>query len=197
MGDRMASTSSLVEKRTELSKGDSASTSVSPVWEEALVQEFLYLIGHLNHSEQHLIEADSYIGQPIFGDLVDRLRDFRKKAGQAMFEIERLQANKSGGEEFRNSWESIWCTLKHLTTALIHTDEVIEKILRRAENNANESIDLHTQLQSLLDVRKGILDALSNLISRSKMLSKTLDFTSIRCREDLCLEEVEDPKNKS
>jgi hypothetical protein len=29
--------------------------SGSPVWEEALLEELLYAIGHLNHCEQHLI----------------------------------------------------------------------------------------------------------------------------------------------
>jgi uncharacterized protein YhaN len=167
----------------------------SPVWEEALIQEFLYLIGHLNHSEQHLIEADSYIGYPIFGELTNLLREYRKKAGQVMFEIERLETEQSSGGEFRTSWESIWCTLKHLTTALIHTDEVIEKILKRVKENREdpESVDmLNKQIQILLEIRKGIMDALSTLIQQAKTLSQSISFSSIRCREDLCLEEIEE-----
>ncbi len=169
-------------------------TTESPVWEEALIQEFLYLIGHLNHSEQHLIEADSYIGHPVFGELVNTLREFRKKAGQVMFEIEKLEAQQKSGGEFRTSWESIWCTLKHLTTALIHTDEVIEKVLKKIKDSQNDTeniVRLNTQLQVLLEIRKGIQDALSKLIFQAKTLSGVIDFSSIRCREDLCLEEVE------
>ncbi|ABN69855.1 hypothetical protein Smar_0754 [Staphylothermus marinus F1] len=171
--------------------GQSKRITESPVWEEALIQEFIYLVGHLNHSEQHLIEADAYIGYPVFGNLVDEIRELRKKAGQVMFEIERLEAREKGGEEFRTSWESIWCTLKHLTTALIHTDEVIEKILRKIREGGTDNIaSLNTQLQILLEVRKGVLESLKKLISQAKTLSNIVEDASVRCREDLCLEEV-------
>ncbi|MEM0371880.1 MAG: hypothetical protein QXY23_04815, partial [Ignisphaera sp.] len=62
------------------------------VWEEALLQEFIYAIGHINHVEQHLIEIDSSTGLPIFGDIIDMFREQRKLVGQIMFLIERIEA---------------------------------------------------------------------------------------------------------
>lgn len=170
---------------------DEKAVEVSPVWEEALVQEFVYLIGHLNHSEQHLLEADAYLGRPAFGDLVDRLRECRKIVGQALFEIEALEA-RGGGGDFRTSWESVWCTLKHLATALIHTDEVIEKVLKKAKSGQQDleaAARINSQLQSLLEARKSILDSIEDLVARAKALSGSVDLSSVRCREDLCLEE--------
>ncbi len=167
------------------------------VWEEALLQEFIYLIGHLNHSEQHLLEADAYIGRSIFGDLVNIIREYRKRAGHVLFMVEKLEAEGSSSE-FRTSWESIWCTLKHLTTALIHTDEVLEKILRRMYSGGDGTGDTKAygeQVNILLGVRRGILEAINNLITRAKTLSNIINFSSIRCRDDLCIEEIEERNN--
>lgn len=153
----------------------------------------LYLIGHLNHSEQHLIEADAYLRAPFFTNLADRIREYRKLAGQVMFEIERLSGNGGGSKDFRTSWESIWCTLKHVVTALIHIDETIEKIVKRARSaKPEEAEEMLRHVQRLLEVRRGVMDVLTELIRRAKSAAGDIDIASIRCREDLCLEEEEE-----
>lgn len=169
-------------------EGNNKSTvKASAVWEEALVQEFIYAIGHLNHAEQHLIESDSYAGMPVFGDLVNAFREQRKTAGQVMFMIEKLEASKMGNEELRSSWESIWCALKHSATALIHIDECIEKLLQRAKESS--SPEYLEGIKSLLTVRENLLKGIVSMIERSKAASKLLTEASVRCRDDLCLEE--------
>jgi len=66
-------------------------------WEEALIQEFIYAIAHLNHVEQHLME-DAFVGKPIFGDLIDLLREQRKFVEQALLNILNIEAQRSGTE---------------------------------------------------------------------------------------------------
>ncbi|MEM0026557.1 MAG: hypothetical protein QXT53_01300 [Ignisphaera sp.] len=161
----------------------------SAVWEEALIQEFIYAIGHLNHVEQHLLESDSYVGAPIFADLVDSFREQRKVVGQVLFLIEKLESIKGGSTEIRSSWESIWCALKHSTTALIHIDECIEKLLKKMKDNGNP--DLVECVKSLLMVRENVLKGIIKMIERSKSAADVLTKASARCRDDLCLEEVE------
>lgn len=164
--------------------GESVEKRELAVWEEALVQELLYTIGHLNHCEQHLIEVDSSIGTTVFGDIINRIREQRKIIGETLFLIERLEAVKSGSD-IRTSWESIWCTLKHLTTALIHVDECVEKILRRVGGGDTELIK---QVSTLLKVRYGIVESLMQLLSRAKASSEIITRASVRCREDLCID---------
>ncbi|MDK6028394.1 hypothetical protein QPL79_03330 [Ignisphaera sp. 4213-co] len=159
------------------------------VWEEALIQEFIYAIAHLNHVEQHLIESDSNVGTPIFGDIIDSFREQRKIVGQVMFVIEKLEAMKSGNVNIRSSWESIWCALKHSTTALIHVDECIEKLLKKLKDSNN--VELMEYIKTLLRVRGNLLRGIMNMLQRSKVAANILTEASMRCREDLCLEEVE------
>ncbi|MEM4848656.1 MAG: hypothetical protein QXM55_03380, partial [Ignisphaera sp.] len=112
------------------------------VWEEALLQEFLYAIGHLNHVEQHLLESDANIGSPVFGDIIDIFREQRKLVGQVMFLVEKFEEARVKGQDIRSSWESVWCALKHATTALIHIDECVEKLLKKLkENKSNEILN--------------------------------------------------------
>jgi len=155
------------------------------VWEEALIQEFLYAIGHLNHCEQHLIEVDSSIGLTIFGDIIDKIREQRKIVGETLFLIEKLNAGRSGGD-IRSSWESIWCTLKHLTTALIHIDECIEKLLKRIRDAGNS--ELVEYVNTLLKVRYRVVESITQLISRAISSSEVITKASVRCREDLCID---------
>lgn len=160
------------------------------VWEEALLQEFLYVIGHLNHVEQHLLESDAYTGSPVFGDLVDIFREQRKLVGQVMFLIEKLEIAKAErGQDVRSSWESIWCALKHATTALIHIDECVEKLLKKLKES--ESGELVNCIKMLLKARENVLKGVVTMIQRGKAVANLLSKTSIRCREDICLEEVE------
>lgn len=155
------------------------------VWEEALIQEFLYAIGHLNHCEQHLIEIDSSVGLPLFGDIANKIREQRKIIGETLFLIEKLEAMK-GGSNIRTSWESIWCTLKHLATALIHVDECIEKLLKKVGDGSNGELVKHINM--LLRVRYEIVESLVQLLSRAKTSTEAITKVSIRCREDLCLD---------
>lgn len=159
------------------------------VWEEALLQEFLYTIGHLNHVEQHLLESDAYVGSPVFGDLVDIFREQRKLIGQVMFLVEKLEEARVRGQDVRSSWESIWCALKHATTALIHIDECIEKLLKKLRENKSD--EMLSCIKTLLKVRENVLKGVVNIIQRGKMVTNLITEASIRCREDLCLEEVE------
>jgi len=78
--------------------------SGSPVWEEALLEELLYAIGHVNHCEQHLIEADSEIQFPVFLDITSRLREDRKTLGQVLFTLEKVTSEEGGGD-LRTAWE--------------------------------------------------------------------------------------------
>ena len=157
----------------------------SAVWEEALIQEFIYAIAHLNHVEQHLIEEDAFVGEPIFGDLIDMFREQRKLVGQELFNILNIEAQRSG-TELRSAWESIWCALKHVTTALIHVDECIEKLLRKIRESRDPT--MIDSVRVLIRVRKEILEGALAIIDRGRKASSTLTEASARCREDICLE---------
>ena len=157
----------------------------SAVWEEALIQEFIYAIAHLNHVEQHLMEEDAFVGEPIFGDLIDLFREQRKFVGQVLFNILNIEAQRSG-TGLRSAWESIWCALKHVTTALIHVDECIEKLLRKARESQDPA--MIDNIRTLLRVRKTILEGVLAIIDRSRKASTALTEASARCREDICLE---------
>jgi len=157
----------------------------SAVWEEALIQEFIYAIAHLNHVEQHLIEEDAFVGEPIFGDLIDMFREQRKHVGQELFNILNIEAQRSG-TELRSAWESVWCALKHVTTALIHVDECIEKLLRKIRESRDPT--MIDSVRVLIRVRKEILEGALAIIDRGGKASSTLTEASARCREDICLE---------
>lgn len=173
---------------TELQQAQDETEKKMAVWEEALLQEFIYAIGHLNHVEQHLIELDSSASLPMFGDIIDVIREQRKIVGQVMFLIENIRDTKSN-TIIRTTWENIWCSLKHATTALIHIDECIEKLLKRVRGSSdNEILEC---IKSLLSVRNNILRNIINVIKRGKEISIVLTEVSVRCREDLCIEEVE------
>jgi len=169
--------------------GNVSGGAVSPVWEEALLQEFLYAIGHLNHVEQHLLETDSAVGATLFGDIVDLFREQRKLVGQVMFLVGRIEAAGGGGPDARSAWESVWCALKHSTTALIHIDECIEKLLKRLRETGDAKYA--DCIKTLLRVRESVLRGLMDMLKRGKMASGALIEASARCREDLCLEEAE------
>ena len=159
------------------------------VLEDALMEELYYLIGHIAHSEQHLLEIDSEIGIPVFLDEVNNLRMTRKDVGKVLFEVMFGGLKSDNPGEFRSKAESLWCTIKHLTMALIHCDECIEKLERRFSEKKDPSII--ENIKTLLDTRKKIRE----LLMRMQYLSEIGQFENveaIRCREDLCLEEEEE-----
>ncbi|GAB6147886.1 hypothetical protein JCM10135_04270 [Stetteria hydrogenophila] len=166
----------------------------SGVWEEALLEELLYLIAHIAHSEQHLLEIEAEIGEPTLAALIDGLRILRKNIGQILLDYAGLRS-EGGGGEFRGGAENLWCTIKHLSMALVHCDENIEKIIRRIDDQ--KAIN---SLKVLYDARRILRETLMNLVL---YIPKTVDLTQVnevRCREDLCIEDenlVEQPSKES
>ena len=102
------------------------------VWEEALVEEAIYLIAHLAQSEQHLMEIEGETKLEDLMPIIDGLRNKRKVVGDVLFSVLRIEGEKEK-EEFRTKLESLWCSLKHLAMALVHCDETVEKLIRRLE----------------------------------------------------------------
>lgn len=164
----------------------------SGVWEEALIEEVIYLIAHIAHAEQHLMELE---GETRLEDLIlhiDELRNRRKSLGNLLFSI--LEVSGESGGEFRSKVESLWCTLKHLSMAMVHCDESAEKVIRRldcslAQGKEEEAKKLSEKLRQLYDLRQSLRNSIKELLFEvSKKLTKV---QSVRCREDLCLVEGE------
>ncbi|MDW8066656.1 MAG: hypothetical protein RMI50_03150 [Aquificaceae bacterium] len=158
------------------------------LWEEALVEEVIYLIAHLAHAEQHMMELE---GETKLEDLVvyiDELRNRRKRVGDLLFSI--LEISGEGGGEFRSRVESLWCVLKHLSMALVHCDESAEKVIRRmdcaiAQGRDEEAEKLREKLKDLYDLRQSLRNSIRDMLFQvSKKLTKV---QAVRCREDLCL----------
>jgi hypothetical protein len=106
--------------------------AMAGVWEEALVEEAIYLIAHLAQSEQHLMEIEGETKLEDLMPIIDGLRNKRKMVGDVLFSVLRIEGEKEK-EEFRTKLESLWCSLKHLAMALVHCDETVEKLIRRLE----------------------------------------------------------------
>ena len=160
------------------------------LWEEALVEEMIYLIAHLAHAEQHLMELE---GETKLEDLVayiDELRNRRKTVGNLIFSI--LDISGEGGGEFRSKIESLWCVLKHLSMALVHCDESAEKVIRRmdcalAQGKEETAKELPKKLKELYELRQSLRNSIRELLfDVSKKISKA---PAVRCREDLCIME--------
>jgi hypothetical protein len=165
----------------------------SGLWEEALVEEVVYLIAHLAHAEQHLMELE---GETKLQDLVlyiDELRNRRKSVGNLLFSV--LEISGESGGEFRSKVESLWCVLKHLSMALVHCDESAEKVIRRmdcalAGGREEEAKKLSEKLRELYDLRQSLRNSIRELLfDVSRRLTKA---PAVRCREDLCLVEGEE-----
>ena len=156
--------------------------NVYGVYEEALLEELAYLVAHIAHAEQHLLEVDSELEAPLLAPLVDELRDARKRAGRVLLEAASLRGG--GGGEFRSNAENLWCVVKHLAMALVHCDECAEKIIHRAGG-----ADALESLGELYFVRRVLRRSLKEILTGGK-LPVTSGVESARCREDLCLEEA-------
>jgi len=166
-------------------------TSKSGVWEEATIEEIVYAIAHLAHAEQHLLEIDTVQGKPILAPLINSLRMNRKIIGETLFTLIGIN-EKSSGAQFRQKAESLWCTLKHLSMAMIHCDEVAEKIIKRLldeikMNNASDSAKtLALHITNIYNVRNEIRNTIIKLLTE---VPKNIDLVdTVRCREDLCIE---------
>ncbi|MFN3598913.1 MAG: hypothetical protein ACK4VK_04160 [Aquificaceae bacterium] len=164
----------------------------STLWEEALVEEVIYLIAHLAHAEQHLMELE---GETKLQDLViyiDELRNRRKNVGNLLFSI--LEISTEGGGEFRSKMESLWCVLKHLSMALVHCDESAEKVIRRmdcalAKGEEETAKKLNEKLKELYELRQSLRNSIRELLF--EVSKKLVKAPAVRCREDLCLLEGE------
>ena len=164
------------------------------VWEEALLEELIYAIAHIAHAEQHLIEIETLQDKPTLAHLINTLRMCRKEVGNILFN--HIEVSDGSGGEFRSKAESFWCCLKHSAMALIHCDEVIEKLIKRLADSvvdgglkSVESDDVKLILTELVEaykVRKSLREVLMRIVKEGpSMISPT---TSTRCREDLCIE---------
>ena len=170
------------------------STKTGGVWEEALIEEMVYAIAHIAHAEQHLLEIETSIGKPTLLMIIDKLRNGRKSMGQTLFDIIGVSLEEAGeGGEFKQKAESFWCTLKHLSMALIHCDEVAEKIIKKiivalSQNKDMSSAEnLAKKLVEVYNIRKTIRDAIVDLLTKTVKSIEQAPET-IRCREDLCVE---------
>jgi len=161
------------------------------VWEEALVEEVVYLIAHLAQSEQHLMEIQAEAKVEELTLIIDEIRNKRKTVGDILFSTLKIEGEKER-EEFRSKLESLWCSLKHLAMALIHCDETVEKLIRRLEchlqSGDNEKAqELSKKIKELYEVRQSIRNFIKVLLfDMPKKLSST---PQVRCREDLCIME--------
>lgn len=158
------------------------------VWEEALVEEAIYLIAHLAQSEQHLMEIEGETKLEDLMPIIDGLRNKRKTVGDVLFSVLRIEGEKEK-EEFRTKLESLWCSLKHLAMALVHCDETVEKLIRRLEchlqgGDMEKAKELSEKVKELYEVRQSIRNFIKMLLfDISKKLSSV---PQVRCREDLC-----------
>jgi hypothetical protein len=128
------------------------------VWEEALVEEAIYLITHLAQSEQHLMEIEGETKLEDLMPIIDGLRNKRKMVGDVLFSVLRIEGEKEK-EEFRTKLESLWCSLKHLAMALVHRDETVEKLIRRFEchlqsGDMEKAKELSEKVKELYEVRQ-------------------------------------------
>lgn len=165
-------------------------SKVGGVWEEALLEELIYVIAHLAHTEQHMIEVDCQQETPKLTAVINKVRMCRKIIGEVLFNS--LGVEGGSGGEFRGRAESFWCTLKHLSMSLVHCDEVAEKLIKRVEDvalregNPESLRSVVADLINVYRVRKTLRDTLIKLLTEVPIIS---EVSNVRCREDLCLEE--------
>jgi hypothetical protein len=127
-------------------------------WEEALVEEAIYLIAYLAQSGQHLMEIEGEKKLEDLMPIIDGLRDKKKMVGDVLFSVLRIEGEKEK-EEFRTKLESLWCSLKHLAMALVHCDETVEKLIRRLEchlqsGDMEKAKRLSEKVKELYEVRQ-------------------------------------------
>jgi hypothetical protein len=127
-------------------------------WEEALVEEAIYLIAYLAQSEQHLMEIEGEKKLEDLMPIIDGLRSKRKMVWDVLFSVLRIEGKKEK-EELRTKLESLWYSLKHLAMALVHCDETVEKLIRRLEchlqsGDMEKAKRLSEKVKELYEVRQ-------------------------------------------
>lgn len=161
----------------------------SGVWEEALLEELVYVIAHLAHAEQHMLELECMQGKPQLTAVINGIRNCRKALGEILFN--NLRVGGESGGEFRSRAESFWCTIKHLAMSIVHCDEVSEKLISRLENLAlsrGSEEYLKPLIRDLLDVYKVRRALRETLMKILREVPLDTSASSVRCREDLCVE---------
>lgn len=162
----------------------------SAAYEEALLQELVYAIAHVAHAEQHLIEIDSQLSEPRLSQHIDKLRLSRKTLGEILLEMAKIKGGGGSSTE-RTASESLWCTLKHLSMAVVHCDECAEKVVRRmsdslSRGDAIEAKKLVEYLGKIYHVRREAFNMLTSLLVGGELEGEEVE--AVRCREDLCVE---------
>jgi hypothetical protein len=144
------------------------------VWEEALVEEAIYLIAHLAQSEQHLMEIEGETKLEDLMPIIDGLRNKRKVVGDVLFSVLRIEGEKEK-EEFRTKLGSLWCFLKHL---------VVRLECHLQSGDMEKAKELSKKVKELYEVRQSIRNFIKMLLfDISKKLSSA---PQVRCRENLC-----------
>ncbi len=157
------------------------------VGEAALIEEMSYLISHIAHSEQHIIEALSAsekLSDDVKKELVtilDTLRLSRQILGTILLKELKAGIEFRGGE-WRTAFESFWCVLKHLLMAIVHTDECIEKYARRASEGEESAFE---KVTTLLEIRRTLKEALKKVIDCCRKAGVEEVEECVRCLEDI------------
>ena len=139
------------------------------VWEEALVEEAIYLIAHLAQSEQHLMEIEKETKLEDLIPIIDGLRNKRKVVGDVLFSVLRIEREKEK-EEFRTKLESLLCSLKYLAMVLVHCDETLQN------GNMEKAKELSEKVKELYEIRQSIRNFIKMLLfGISKKLSPALE----------------------
>lgn len=143
-----------------------------------IVESLIYLVSHLAHVEQHLIELEASMGKSIFVNIINEIRNQRSVIAKVLLDTLKLNAIGEG------KVESLWCVIKHLSIALVQLDEVLEKFIKKyVDTGDKEFLD---KIETLYSVRRKMFDQLMLIINASK--SVTIET---KCLEDICVETQE------
>ena len=96
--------------------------------EQALLEEQLWAIAHLINIAEHLVEYTAVKQDEEAVKLTTTIREIRKETVNKVFNI-----LFSGSKELRGYADNLWCTLKHMLSAMIHSEEVAEKLAEEGE----------------------------------------------------------------
>lgn len=97
--------------------------------EQALLEEQLWVIAHLINIAEHLVEYTAVKQDEEAVKLISTVREIRKEAVNKVFNI-----LFSGSRHVRSYADNLWCTLKHMLSAMIHAEEVSEKLAEDGES---------------------------------------------------------------
>lgn len=140
-----------------------------------IIESLIYLVSHLAHIEQHLIELETAIGKSFFVNVINEVRSQRSVVAKIL--LDTLKLNKVG----EGKVESLWCVIKHFSIALVQLDEVIEKFIKKYVDTGDG--DLINKIETLYSVRRKMMEQLMRLLEASNAVS-----VDTKCLEELCVE---------